>query len=356
MVIFLCTLADKVIVEVVLLENNLKYFLSVAEELNITRAAEKNYISQQSMSMHIKRLESSMNIVLFNRKPNFSLTPAGEMLFETLNQIKILENNLLLRLNDNNKEVNGSIVVGISHSRSNIIMPDIMSIYKKKWPKIKVILQQDSTSENLENRIIRGYLDLFLGVGEISENENIEFKLLQKEKLYLIISENMLQKYITSENPTFNKNDISSEIDLSLFRDVPFIIDLSNELSAKIYSRYFEIKNLSLFSIFKCDDAMLRTSLCSKDIGATILVELMVQYAHNYNLTTNKNKLQIYPIQDLTVSSIIAYHKDKFLTAYAKDFIDIAIYVTNNYCNDFNNKKYINSIKNGKNNKNPNHR
>lgn len=319
-----------------MVEINLKYFLSVAEELNITRAAEKNFISQQSMSTHIKRLENSMNTILFNRKPSFSLTPAGEMLFETLNQIKVLEDNLLLRLNDKNKEIRGSIVVGISHSRSNIIMPDIMTAYKKKWPKINIILQQDSTSENLENRIIRGYLDLFLGVGEISENENIEFKLLHKENLYLIISDNLLEKHVISKNKNFKKEDNSLELDLSLFKDIPFIFDTSNELSAKIYSRYFENKNLQLNTIFKCDDAMLRISLCSNDIGATIAVEMMLQYAHNYNSLTNKNKLYIYPIKDIFVPSVVAYHKNKFMTAYAKDFIDIATKTTKKYHENLN--------------------
>lgn len=316
--------------EVRILENSHKYFLSVAEELNITRAAQKNYISQQGMSLQIKRLENSMNIILFNRKPHFSLTPAGQILFETLNQIKILEDNLLLRFNDKNKEVRGSIVVGISHSRSNIIMPKIMAIYKKKWPRIEIILQQDSTSENLENRIIRGYLDLFIGVGEISENANIESRFLHNENLCLIISDQLLEEYIIDKKFYFNKDDNKPEIDLSILGNMPFIFDNSNELSAKIYSRYFEIKNSSLVTAFKCDDAMLRISLCSNNIGATVVVESMLKYVNSHNESTNENKLYVYPIKDLLVPSIIAYHKNKFLTAYAKDFIDIATNVSRN--------------------------
>ena len=48
---------------------HLKYFLLVAEELNITRAAERLYISQQSLSNHIQRLEQYYGTKLFYRKP-----------------------------------------------------------------------------------------------------------------------------------------------------------------------------------------------------------------------------------------------------------------------------------------------
>ena len=81
---------------------------------------------------------------------------------------------------------------------------------------------------------------------------------------------------------------------------------------------------------------MLRTSLCSKDIGATIAVEMMLQYAHNYNDLVDKNKLCIYPIKDIFVPSVVAYHKNKFMTAYAKDFIDIATKVTQKYHENLN--------------------
>lgn len=310
-----------------MMENNLKYFLCVADELSITRAAEKNYISQQSMSMHIKRLETSMNVKLFNRKPRFSLTPAGEILFETLNQIKILEDNLLLRLKEKNKETRGTIVVGISHSRANIIMPEVMRIYKKKWPKIEIILQQDSTSENLESRIIRGYLDFFIGVGEISDNENIESKLLHNENLYFIVPRQLIETYCANIAPESQYNE-SVDIDLSIFKDIPFISDTSNELSAKIYSRYFEKNDLQFATIFKCDNAELRSSLCINNIGTTVLVGMMLQFIKNYNLTSENNKLIIYPLKGLHVPSIVAYHKNKFLTAYAKEFIDIAIKIS----------------------------
>ena len=48
---------------------NLHYFLMVAEEKNITHAAQRLYISQQSLSGHIAKLEEELGVPLFERGP-----------------------------------------------------------------------------------------------------------------------------------------------------------------------------------------------------------------------------------------------------------------------------------------------
>ena len=59
---------------------SLKYFLAVAEEQNITKAAEKLFISQQALSGHITRLEKELGVRLFDRQPSLALTYAGREL------------------------------------------------------------------------------------------------------------------------------------------------------------------------------------------------------------------------------------------------------------------------------------
>ena len=59
---------------------SLEYFLILAEELNFTKASERLYITQQSLSGCIKRLESEYGVELLQRKPVLRLTPAGEMM------------------------------------------------------------------------------------------------------------------------------------------------------------------------------------------------------------------------------------------------------------------------------------
>ena len=56
---------------------NMEYFLAVAKEGNITRAAQKLRISQQALSNTISRMEAELKCQLFDRKQGLTLTYAG---------------------------------------------------------------------------------------------------------------------------------------------------------------------------------------------------------------------------------------------------------------------------------------
>ena len=58
--------------------NNYEYFIALAEEENISRAAEKLFISHQCLSKYLKNLEENYHVMFFDRQPKLKLTPAGE--------------------------------------------------------------------------------------------------------------------------------------------------------------------------------------------------------------------------------------------------------------------------------------
>lgn len=105
---------------------HLKYFLMVAEELNITRAAERLYISQQSLSNHISNMERELDVKLFTRSPKLSLTYAGGLLVETATQILDLYSQYQTKVGDINRHYLGMLRVGISHTCGLALMPDIL--------------------------------------------------------------------------------------------------------------------------------------------------------------------------------------------------------------------------------------
>ena len=76
-----------------------KYFLVVAEELNMAKAAQKLYVSHQNISQHIRNLEKQYGTQLIIRKPRMELTAAGRELAATLANVQVLENQLRLRIN-----------------------------------------------------------------------------------------------------------------------------------------------------------------------------------------------------------------------------------------------------------------
>lgn len=88
--------------------SNLQYFVTVADELNVTKAAEKLYISQQSLSNQIIKLENELGVKLFVRNPGLKLTYAGDRLYKSARHILDLHNQMLSEIEDikDNKKVN----------------------------------------------------------------------------------------------------------------------------------------------------------------------------------------------------------------------------------------------------------
>jgi len=99
----------------------LTYFLTAAEELNISRAAEKLYISQQTLSGHIQRLEEHYGVELFRRKPTLRLTPAGEAMLFYARQMLGAEHRMTAQFADIVSQCRGHLRLGMSRQRTQAL-------------------------------------------------------------------------------------------------------------------------------------------------------------------------------------------------------------------------------------------
>ena len=140
---------------------HLKYFLLVAEELNITRAAERLYISQQSLSNHISNMEKELDVKLFTRSPKLSLTYAGDLLVETATQILDLHSQYLAKVGDINRHFMGLLRLGISHTCGLALLPDILPKFQAEFPMVEFSLFEGN-STHLEDELAHGRVDLII--------------------------------------------------------------------------------------------------------------------------------------------------------------------------------------------------
>ena len=140
---------------------HLKYFLTVAEELNITKAAERLYISQQSLSNHIGNLERELGVKLFTRSPKLSLTYAGDLLVDTATQILDLHSQYLSKVGDINRQYMGVLRVGISHTCGLALLPDILPKFHSEFPLVEFSLFEGNSTQ-LEDELSHGRTDLII--------------------------------------------------------------------------------------------------------------------------------------------------------------------------------------------------
>ncbi len=172
---------------------SIEYFLIVAEELNVTRAAERLVISQQALSSHIRRLEEEYNVELFYRKPVFRLTPAGQQMVFFGQQILHSEAAMRAAFSDITENARATLRLGISRLRSDVFFPPILERFAPGHPNISIELL-DGNSAKLEGLLQAGKIDLYIGL-DAPEGPNQHRIRLAEEQLLCCFTEPLLKKY-----------------------------------------------------------------------------------------------------------------------------------------------------------------
>ena len=103
---------------------NMQYFCVTAEELSFSKAAKRLFITQQSLSDHITRLEAEYGVELFRRTRPISLTPAGECLYRNSREILRQKAETEKILQDIRDARNAEQSIGVSTSRGSLLLKD----------------------------------------------------------------------------------------------------------------------------------------------------------------------------------------------------------------------------------------
>lgn len=124
---------------------NADYFLAIVNEQSVSRAAEKLYISQPSLSKYLKRLEENLGVELFRRDSYpMSLTAAGELYYQYIMDIMEKERKLKQDFVDLDATPSGTVSMGITVWRSSIILPLVLPSFQQLYPRITVEVQEGS--------------------------------------------------------------------------------------------------------------------------------------------------------------------------------------------------------------------
>ncbi|MBT3604574.1 MAG: LysR family transcriptional regulator [Candidatus Latescibacteria bacterium] len=140
---------------------HLRTFITVAEEQNLTRAAQKLFTSPPSVSAHIKALEEELHVVLFNRTPKgMTLTSAGETLKEKARLILDSAQDLMHTAQSLRDEPAGQITFGLNIPPEWLRVSTLFECLHTFYPKINIEFVPSSTG-----LITEALIDQSLDVG-----------------------------------------------------------------------------------------------------------------------------------------------------------------------------------------------
>ncbi|AKA72436.1 LysR family transcriptional regulator [Clostridium scatologenes] len=247
----------------------LKYFIAIAEEGQITGAARKLNMAQPPLSYHLKLLEDELGVKLVERgSRKIKLTDAGKMLYAKASQILKLTETTVKQLKDFGQGIKGTLFIGTVSSCGATLLPDRIHNFNKKCPDISFEIYEGNTYKLLE-LLNNGLIEI--GIVRTPFNaESFNLKYLSKETMIAVFN--------TNSNWYKDKKSIC----INDIMDKPLIIYRRFE---KLISKCCQNSGFNPKIICKCDDA--RTALLWADsgIGLAIVPKSAIKLVNNSDLS-----------------------------------------------------------------------
>ncbi|MCD8382693.1 MAG: LysR family transcriptional regulator [Clostridiales bacterium] len=169
--------------------NNLSWFVSVVEAGSITAAARKSYTSQQAVSEQVKRLEAHFQLPLFNRTAPLTLTPAGELVYQTAKEVLADMNRLEQQISQLREPSIEKLVISTGMAGIPPFLPRLIAAFRKARPACTVSVIQPSSNDN-ELTSIPAQADLL--IGNLPFDSSLTAMELMKDEVCIVAAKSLL--------------------------------------------------------------------------------------------------------------------------------------------------------------------
>lgn len=299
--------------------NNYRYFLALTEELNISRAADKLFISHQCLSKYLKNIEEEYHTKFFTRKPRLGLTYAGQLMLDSLRKVEIIESNLNNQLEELQNGQVGELRIGTTEGRLRLLMPDLLHEFKQLYPNVELRMVSARTQE-LTEMLEANKLDLAIIGTSDRPLSGLRYDIVLREHLYLVVSDNMLQQYFSETYPEC-KEAFAHGADLKLFQHIPFVLNYPKFPSRSMIDRHLLKVGTSLNCINESTAMDLHHLMSARDYAASFCLTMYLPGIWKMNTSSSVvSPLNIFPIADFheTHPIAITYSRDKIFPEYAR--------------------------------------
>jgi LysR family transcriptional regulator, nitrogen assimilation regulatory protein len=159
----------------------LRYFIAVYEQRNLSRAADQASVAQSALSHHISNLEAEFATPLFERKPRgMEPTAAGERLYEHARIILRAMAAAEREIREGSRSVAGDISIGMANSGVKAIGVPLMRAVLGKYPDLKLSLTESLSGATLMH-LMASEVDLALVYNPPSEKDLVAEPVLEEQ-------------------------------------------------------------------------------------------------------------------------------------------------------------------------------
>ena len=302
------------------------YVYEVYKERNFTRAAEKLFISQPSLSVAIKNIEKKIGADLFERMGNnVRLTEVGEAYISSTKQIIAAEKEFLDRINDINNLKTGKIVVGGTNYLSSYVLPRVINQFNRLYPYIEVELVE-ANSYNLATMIRNEQIDIIIDSFDEKMDDYQGFFLSSEDILLCVpkdrkINEKLNQFQIEPEsfyNGNVSIKDVEA-VPIKIFEDEKFILLKKGNDMYKRAMNFFNADDIEPKVVYRVDQLNISYALADSGIGLCFITDTFLKYGRC------SNNVFLYKVKNEHYSRnlYIAHKKNRYCTKAMAEFIRI---------------------------------
>ena len=283
----------------------IRYFLTVADELNITRAAERLHLSQPPLSRALMELEEELGCTLIIRgKRHITLTPEGLALKRRGEQILALAEMTKAEISDVKKGISGTLYLGHVDSNGPSLAAEWISSFKKEFPNVTYNLWC-GTVDDLTYRMKSGLLELAITMTPLNTEQLDGITVYTEPWAAIIPSEHKLAK---------SKKDYVTFKDIV---DTDLIISSRHSRGEEIRGWFEKHTGKEPHFIVKTAHSSNASKLVDKNIGIALFPGSIAK-----NISADANVVIKKLIPQVDVDYVLSWDKEKTPSALASKFIE----------------------------------
>lgn len=293
--------------------DKLMYLVVLAEEKNITRAAERLFLSQPALTAYLNRLEDDLGVKLFDRTVSpIQITPAGTFYISEMEKLHNQQNRIFDDLKHMDYAPETSLRIGIGRNRGSLWLPYLLPAIYEKYPEAHLQIFEDR-DENMIERALHGQLDVII-IESFYHSGGLVYHPLPDEYRTIICSPNQpgLDQYDLRGNTRFNPLDVSSAFLNGQIFICPSVKGGLNYYTQQLFTTYrITPKEILFFS-----NLSTAYQLAVKGVGVSYLA---VDYADT--TTTQERPIFLMPGGKPSIRKLYCVYAKKNMTDLKKTFI-----------------------------------
>ena len=245
---------------------HLRYFLTVAREGNVTRAAASLHVTQPTLSRQLADLEQELGRELLVRESRgVTLTDDGMLLRKRAEEIVALADRTEREMMADDSQVEGDVWVGGGETRTMELVARTMVAIAHDHPGVRLRLHSGNADDVIE-RVDKGLLDYGVIIGRNPESRFDSFELPTRERWGILVRNDdpLAEKSVVSMDDLASRRLIVSAQPADANQSMSEIEQLLGNLSGNVVSTYTLLYNASLlveqgFGIALCLDGIVAT-------------------------------------------------------------------------------------------------